>query len=146
MGFFRWLKKKDKEENISVEIMAAKQDFLERVKPYQDENMLRMVYSGNHFAICALGELTYVVFPYMLSSEGPIGMYTSHGMFEKLVARERYVYALFKELMKDVKRYADIIYDLSLDNMDYWRKWINKKQKEVTSNIDLELESKLLKK
>ena len=122
-------------------------NFHKIIKPYTESGMIRIINLRKHFAIISLGEILYVACPYILSeSEYVVGVYMNQEAMIKLLKKEKIIYPVLNAIFNDFDNKKGILFQFTVNEFDYCKKWIEENQKVFTKKIDPEFEEWMNKK
>lgn len=98
--------------------------FYQKIQPYFDEGILRMVYEAECLVIFAFGEICYIACPFVMVNNEPSGLYVSSKVIRELVSNNRYIFPLMKKIFGDIQKYQSLFYNFPEDKIDIWKVWI----------------------
>lgn len=120
-----------------------KELFYNKMKPYFDKGMVREIYNSESGVIFSFGETNYVACPYQLIDNSPIGIYVNERTIKKIVEDEPYMLGLINYIFNDPYKYRSLIYNLSPNKIDDWKKWVADILKKSGSEINYQLEEEI---
>ena len=124
------------------DVKANKKLFFEKMQPYFDKGLARVVYGSDHVTIISLGEVYYVACMHILLDGVPVGVYVNENVFRKIVNKNRFIYPLIDDVFSDVKLNNDIIFDFTPDT-ERWEKWIEDARQKNVCRINPEFEEEI---
>ena len=125
-----------------IDVKEYKKLFYEKMQPYIEKEIIRVVYSSDHVSIFSLGEIYYVACAHVLIGDIPVGVYVNENVFKKIVNKNRFIYPLIEEVFSDLHLNNDIVFDFTPDT-DRWVKWIKEAREKNVSRINPEFEEEI---
>ena len=122
---------------------ANKKLFYEKMQPYFDAELARVIYSSDHVTILAFGEICYVACQHILVNDEPVGVYANEKVIKELVAKNRYIFPLMKKVFSNIEKYQSLFYNFPEHKIGIWKEWITDNKNKGVSDINIELEEKV---
>ena len=119
-----------------------KELFYKNIHPYEQLGMVREVCSTEHLTIISLGEIVYIVCPYILAeSNYALGVYMNSESIKQIIKNDNDIYPYISAVFNDIDKRDKLTLCFSPEKIDYWKKWIDNNK--GINKIDYQLEEEL---
>lgn len=128
---------------MNRELNEEQAAYYQKMQGYYDAGIVREVYATDDFALISLGELCYLIMPYMMLGAEPVGVFADENCIRGIVSGELHFWMYMKHIFSNIDTYSNIIYNMSSEKVDVWVKWVEESRPKVVCQINLELEKEI---
>ncbi len=128
---------------------AERERFYREMQPYFDEGIIRVICSGDHYCIFALGEVAYVAGYFLYEDDPeakdcPKGFFLNHKVALKIVNDPKYIYLIIASLFEEADKNHKALFFFPEEKLPVWKNWIAANKARGKTNIDPKFEKRLI--
>jgi len=119
-----------------------KENFLNKLEPYVNSGLVRVVSTSKNSCILNFGEILYLLSTYDVMDNVPLGVFIPADKLIDYVKDEKLPLHYMKHCYKNIKKNSNMFYELDPNKLDYWKKWIQT-TKNNFNNTDYSVEEEI---
>ncbi len=120
-----------------------KKKFYKMLEPYFQQGLVREIYSSNDACVLSVGEIYYVVCPYLIIDNIPLGLKLSQDHIKEVIEDKELFDLVIENVFNDFDKKKDMVFPFSKGDLESYKEWIKECKTDGISEVDYNFEEEL---